>query len=354
MARSHWRVSAALLAASFLISTPVAAQLGQAVPVQTQAPPVVVVPSDPNNRNGPAVVQPVQPRPAVVLPAPAGGATARPPSGHFEIRALQFVVLNQTRDNLSEADGPGDEIRVQGDSFEIGRDGAITSAVQRRSAIFGSAGHADIVAGGALPAFSASSDFGGFKTGDSYGGRPRSSLAGDLPLVLWNGVLQGGQNAVVIVPSIWEMDDRSVSDAERAWDTLLAQALGPSSNLAPLVRASAPRRPVSTDLVGLISVFDDGNRPIGAIRHSEVVIPSPWTPLPHVASGMRPVSIPLSLAQATLIASTPASSTPLTRRDGRVIMDNFPIPQGGILVTFRDPPGNDGEYALVLQVVQLP
>src|SRR5690349_21997656 len=104
MARPNWRPCAVIFAASIALSNPASAQLGHAVPVPPQPPGTVVVPADSNHPSGPVVVQPVNSvppaGPVVILPAPPGGATARPvPGGHFQLIAREFFVRHQTRDD---------------------------------------------------------------------------------------------------------------------------------------------------------------------------------------------------------------------------------------------------------------
>jgi hypothetical protein len=283
------------------------------------------------------------------VPAPGPG-----PSGHFQLIAVQFVANHQTRDDAVESDGPGDEIQVRSDNISFAPDGSFVSTDTKTSGIFGAPGRWDFVAGSAVPGFSPRADVGGIKSGDIY---PRSirpvRANGDLPMVLWDGVLERGGNGVVIIPSLWEIEDRGVSRAQRAWDDGLVRdrSLGASVVLAMNNTVEDNSSPVLDYLLPATVVFDDGNRPIGAAVHP---FHFPGTgALPH-DMGMKPQSIALTYDKAMFFASRRATAIELRPEPGVSVSDALPVPPGGIVMHFVDPPGNDGDYYLITQLVQVP
>jgi hypothetical protein len=59
-------------------------------------------------------------------------------------------------------------------------------------------------------------------------------------------------------------------------------------------------------------------------------------------------AIPLSFDKAMFFADSPATNLAFTTPDMSV---NLPVPPGGIVMHFVDPPGNDGDYYLIMQLV---
>jgi hypothetical protein len=69
---------------------------------------------------------------------------------------------------------------------------------------------------------------------------------------------------------------------------------------------------------------------------------------------MRAAAIPLTYDKAMIFASQPATAISLTPAPGTIVYDGLPVPRGGIVMQFVDPPGNDGDYYLIMQLVQVP
>jgi hypothetical protein len=129
--------------------------------------------------------------------------------GSYRVTLNGFRVDRETYDTAFEADGKGDEVFVVSEAGSIDRTRAISQRVSRQSQIYGDAnGFPRRIQAGRR------SDQGGLKTGDRVPDRdltqPRPTTArighDFLPMVLWNGNLTDGQNAVVIMPTIWEWD----------------------------------------------------------------------------------------------------------------------------------------------------
>jgi hypothetical protein len=283
--------------------------------------------------------------PTVATPL-GGGVPAGRTRGHFQLVALQFVARHQTRDDALEMDGPGDEIMVRSDTLTFAPDGHFVTSDRRMSGVFGAPDKWDFVAGSAVPGWSAAAQVGGLKTGDVYPMQIRPVRPnGDLPMVLFDGELERGGNDVLIVPSIWEMEDRNTSPAETAWAYALEQAQMAGRSYEHAFNGTVEDRdsPVWPAMIRT-GVFDNGNRPIGAAVHPPHF---PWGPLPHDA-GMSVQAIPLSFDKAMFFADSPATNLAFTTPDMSV---NLPVPPGGIVMHFVDPPGNDGDYYLIMQLV---
>ena len=346
----------ALLAA---IPTAGTGQKGTAVPVPPQTPPDVVLvgpPVNPNDPNSPVLVQPVGPvpgLPGIILQAPPGGATARPPNGHFQLIARAFFVQHQTRDDLGENDGPGDEIMLRSDAFDFRSNGMMMREPPRRSGIIGAPDLWDIGGGNAVPVASARQETGGFITCDSHPRRPGPVSTGpNLPMIVWDGTLNAGSDGVIVVPSLWEMEDRGTSPAQTAWGTgLPISAANRTGEMMRIIRGPI-NAPIRANFLDPISVFDDGNRPIGASVH---VAANTWGGQLAVghARGMVPPSIVLTFDIANQIAARPAGATSFSCRPDQIVNDRIPLPPGAIVLQFRDPPGNEGDYLLILQLIRL-
>jgi hypothetical protein len=124
-----------------------------------------------------------------------------------------FRVHRETYDTAFETDGKGDEVFILSEAVTIDRAGDLSSRVSRQSKTYGDInGFSERVQAGFR------SDMGGLKTDDRVPNRDLSQPRRTgirifnyyLPLLLWQGNLQDGQNAIVIMPTIWEWDQRSI------------------------------------------------------------------------------------------------------------------------------------------------
>ena len=199
-----------------IVVSPPAQGRGTAVPVnQGQLPPVFVPPAGSADTGGTGVI----------VSPPADQPPAGVRSAHYQLIAYRMHVVQTTADDPLENDGPGDEIRVRSDVFRFTPGGVMTGWIPHLSRIMGSPDHADIIAGSAHPGWNAHDEQGGFRNGDDYPPPAlQSSLSpnGGLPMLLWEGDLTEAGEAVVVVPSIWEIDSRSRSAAETDWDRDIA------------------------------------------------------------------------------------------------------------------------------------
>jgi len=287
----------------------------------------------------------------IVLQAPPGGATARPVArGRFRLVATSFVVEHPTVDDMLERDGRGDEIFVRGDIYEFHNGGQFARRRTVKSLVFGAQG--DVRAGSAPAPFNAADDQPGgliindqYPRGDNFASRP-AARDRDLPMILWEGDL-GERDQVLIVPSVWEWDNREVSRAETAWLAQLDRNVPPLrlGGLIPL-GVNTPTflngGVVSRDIVQPIFVYDDGNRPIGAMPRA-----------PEYNTARMPVNaIVLSLATAERTAGQALMFTARNySEDGTVVQSvEYVGPPGGMEISMADPPRLEGRYALYLRL----
>jgi hypothetical protein len=133
----------------------------------------------------------------------------------YRVTLNGFRVVHETYDTAFETDGKGDEVFIVSEAGSIDLTGAVAQRLSRGSLTYGDInGFPDRRQAGFR------SDRGGLKTGDSYLpsrnlSQPRPAGAqifnDKIPLILWEGGLTGDQNAVVIMPTIWEWDNRSIN-----------------------------------------------------------------------------------------------------------------------------------------------
>ena len=360
--------------------------LGTAVPVGSSQPPLAQPPQGPGSAvpvgSGPPVVVPVDSSGGVVVQTPSQGrqdgpmlvqpvGSGPPPnraiSGHYQLIAREFRVLHQTFDDMLERDGAGDEIQIRSTALNVAPDGHFIGDTSMRSGSFGAPDRTDFGAGTAEPGFSAEQRIGGLKTGDVYPPRPRDiQHNGDMPIVIWDGELQMGGNGVIIVPTLWELDPTPGS-TNRDWGHMLVElarnnqrpiadilavnvAPGGSSvadGLFPPVdlSISGTERPIATtsQQPPLVTIADILIPPIG---------PRPGFMVPKIV--MKVPAIPLSFARAEQLAGRPPSRIGVNFADGSQNGFYEALPQGGFAIRYTDPPGMDGDYLLILQLVRMP
>ena len=211
-----------------------------------------------------------------VTVGPWSGAVAGAGSGrddaHFRIIATGFRVVHETADDPNSVDGVKDEVYF---AFVTGKYDRVTSShvgadVFRRTHVLGDVYNHQtnrVLAGTATAN-------GGLQTGDVYPfvadpsqryGKPVSDLS--FPIVVWDGRLLPGQDAVLIFPTLWEshantapMDawaQGEMRDMFRTW-------INPDVQRALTATTFAAVLPQGT---GSAAVFGSkGDRPIGLER----------------------------------------------------------------------------------------
>lgn len=161
-------------------------------------------------------------------PARVSASVSGPASGRYRVTVNGLRVNNATWDTALQSDGKGDEIFLLVDLQELAAGGKPAGAAQTRSTfVYGDTnGFPARIAAGSL------SPKGGLRSGDTIPNvsdpwrRYTAPQQKQLPLSVWEGLLVDGQNAVLIVPAIWEQDrtDKLVAvfnTAENIWGLTL-------------------------------------------------------------------------------------------------------------------------------------
>ncbi len=189
-----------------------------------------------------------------------------PLNGRYRVTLTGFTVQAQSYDNPLQLDGTGDEVYLATHvmSFDTASSVLVVDNRVRTSRIYGDVNGFSyrVKAGNAGMT-------GGLRTGDSY---PASKATGkgtasDVPMELWEGELVQGRSAVVLVPTVWEWDDKV--ELFGNWLTgrhaLLLRLLQPDPIVAILTNRSP--QPVEVGAGGLFvhtnMVGDARDRPIG-------------------------------------------------------------------------------------------
>jgi hypothetical protein len=175
----------------------------------------------------------------------------QPARGYFRVSITGFVCGRETRDNLLEIDGPGDEIFLAPHVVVVDRSGTTSE----------------------FSSFASGPVFGGIRTGRRFPTSTPEVLSSEpvglgIPGVLFEGELVEGQTAVAIAPTLWEWDGPGPQLAgffrvSSAADAAIASVVVPAM-IGPM---PARLGGLGTALDGLISVpiapEGAGNRPIG-------------------------------------------------------------------------------------------
>jgi hypothetical protein len=191
---------------------------------------------------------------------------ADPLKGRYRVTLTGFTVQSQSLDNPLQLDGKGDEVYLATHvmAFDTASAGLVVDNLVRTSRIYGDVnGFTYRVKAGTAGLT------GGLRTGDSYpvSSGASKSLVNEFPMVLWEGTMVQGQNAVVLIPTIWEWDNQV--DLFGNWLTgrhaLLSRLLQTDPMVALLTNGNP--QPMEVGAGGLFvrsSMFGDArDRPIG-------------------------------------------------------------------------------------------
>ena len=273
-----------------------------------------------------------------------GVCDTRPPaqapatSGRFRVTINGFACQRPTYDDATQQDGVDDEVYLQAHATLFDLSTQYNQPGGRSRVMGDSNGFSDrIRAGSGHSIFGGN---GGFREGDTFpaGGRPwvRSSAPnGDRPpLLIWEGELARGANAVLIFPSIWELDPIQSLETPylnaivTAWNDeglaadvrrTIAATVSPWSRRNDNLRRMFDGVRISKDALG-----DSKSRPVGMIDRGD-----------HYA--FDPVALVLTYEAAARIAG-----------------GNNGFGPGVIQLDFRDDDRLRGLYSLYIQVEQLP
>jgi hypothetical protein len=230
-----------------------------------------------------------------------------PQRARFRVSLTGFTSFRETRDNLLELDGPGDEIYQAPYVVIVDRIGGPTTRT--------------IGAHGPV--------FRGIRTGTSFPTSTPWVLSGSptglgVPGLLFEGELIEGERAVAIAPTLWEWDDDH-RQLLRFWGAAAAAGTRIASSVIPIMTGPFPARNggLGTALDGLIS--------------------SPITP---EGDFDRPIGITVS--------GSAGSFTPkflLLTYEGAMVAAT-----GGAVfeVDYTDPDSHCGDYTLFVKVEQIP
>ena len=143
-------------------------------------------------------------------PAPPAPPAA---SGRYRLTVRSIQVVTPTADEPSQKDGVGDEVYAAAVVARADRNtGAKLGASVVKSKEYGDIGSNGIPFPNRIRAGTASAE-GGLNGGSSIG-TPGTPGAETFPILLWEGSLSDGGEAVVVFPSIWERDTVDVSWSE--------------------------------------------------------------------------------------------------------------------------------------------
>src|SRR5436190_9424672 len=217
--------------------------------------------------------------------ARVGDASASPLlTATFQVTLMGFTVVHQTRDDILQRDGAGDEVFLASPSdFLIDTSGAeIRRSVGGWGNAYGqrrSPGSSVTQAGTATPS-------GGLRTGDQFplpapwlhtGG---ATVGGAISHVFFWGPITQGSTAVAVIPSLWEWDNDEL-ETQLTYGSMMADL-----SLGPAIRPFIAHSP--TDLEGAIKTYSQlglplrlslghgplglgevNNRPIGMTRNGD-------------------------------------------------------------------------------------
>ncbi|MEO6333394.1 MAG: hypothetical protein ABIO91_00280 [Pyrinomonadaceae bacterium] len=152
----------------------------------------------------------------VAAPRPTEAIDLGPAQARFRVTLNGFTCNTATRDGVMP-DGSGDEVLMLTKTFNVEMDAAGTN-VERTSMDFArSFEYGDVTSGFRRRIRAGSSrqigSLGGVMNGDSYPESPgkysNNPQNESLPQLVWEGMIARFKNAVVILPTIWEIDGRA-------------------------------------------------------------------------------------------------------------------------------------------------
>jgi hypothetical protein len=189
--------------------------------------------------------------------------TTDPLHGRYRVTLTGFTVQAQTYDNPLQLDGKGDEVYFATHVVVVDTAASeyIVGDEVRTTHIYGDVNGFSY----RVQAGSAGST-GGLATGNVYPSSTKAAAA-DFPLVLWEGELVSGRNAVIVVPTVWEWDNNP--ELFGNWLTgrhaFLSRLLQPEPMAAILLNRDL--QPVELGSAGLFvhtNMFGDArDRPVG-------------------------------------------------------------------------------------------
>ena len=319
--------------------------------------------------------------------SPVGSVTSGttvPPaavSGRYRVVATGFRVLHETKDDVLSRDGRFDEVYGAFVMLHYNRSSSqILDRDLRRTKVIGDVWqHPGRLQGGT------GSDAGGFRGGDVfpavadpsklYGATPTRET---FPFLIWDGTLTDAQDAVIILPTIWEYDGNSdgyekwfgneLAESSRIWSDVGIQAavsggdIGLTTPPASVETAFGPTFSASSvfEMVftgpGVITLWGVGSydRPIGS---GKTLYGAPVLPRRAIVVTRENIETALRKQVAALAGSTlPSGVLAAMPPDAASALPNGGLPFGTIAVPLFDAPSDDlqGRYILYVQVERIP
>lgn len=239
---------------------------------------------------------------------------AQPQRARFRVISTGFSSIHETRDNILELDGSGDEIYQAPFVVEVERSGPTVWSIGAFGPVFRNI-HTGTSFPTATPTVVTSPPVG-------YG----------FPGVLYEGELVEGEKAVAIAPTLWEWDgpvDPSVDQLGTFWGAASAASNMIASAAIPIMTGPFPARyaGLHTSLDGLITVpiarEGDLDRPVGIV-------------LTQGGAAFTPPFLLLTYEGAMAAVASSGFSGDL------------------YAIQYTDPESHQGDYELFLKVEQVP
>lgn len=268
-------------------------------------------------------------RPPRAAPAAPAATAPLPASGRYRLTVSGFRVNRESWDTFLETDGKGDEIAISAEVVVVAPDGKPVAPPQ----VVRSVVHGDRNDFPEREQAGSRSTMGGLRTGDNvpavsdpWVGRGKASTS-RFPLLLWEGELRLNGNAVVVAPTIWELDSDDVLAVAPANVLLgaeqLVNALAPIAGSIGGLSAVVPVVTTAVATGGQAGRFmkEGMNRPIG-VKEGGAYSPK------------------------LVVLNVPTAEASLSPAPGR---------KSGVMeVRYTDPEDLKGDYTLFLQIERLP
>jgi hypothetical protein len=256
----------------------------------------------------------------------------------FRVTLLGFVVNHQTRDTALETDGKGDEVYQAPVVFLYDREHGLQSRAFRVSGpVYGDVNnHPTYVQAGQI------SENGGLGTGNGYPhalpwrNRIPARPGYGFPSILFEGELRPAQNAIVIIPSLWE------SDGELELYNAYMDAIGSSRDLIQR---------------GVENLFRDSS--VSSIEFSprrgrEFGLPAPVSLIERTIDFRdRPIGMVTSSGSTNLFEFQPWVLVLTSENARAALLTDRGFGPGVIEVRYDESPQLEGSYSIFLQVEQM-
>ena len=328
------------------------------------------------------------PPPSTAAPSSGGPIPNAAATGRYRVVANGFRVLHQTKDEPLSRDGHGDEVYAGFTMFHFDRRSSqLLDRDNRRTRVIGEGGFPGIGTEGRVKGGTATPD-GGFQQRDvfppvadpsqRYGATPTDFT---FPFKIWEGQLTNAQDAVIILPTLWEWDgiqdgynkwfSLEVTNAPQIWSDQGVQAAVNGTQLALITPPGTIETSFGPHLnAGGVVIFaletiglfppvgllgNSYDRPIGVGMNGNTFTTTAAPQLPRRAIVLTREIVENALTR--LAAWVPAQNAPiLIAVPGTEPMFVPAVPPGTIGVQLFEAPADDlqGMYLMYIQVERVP